>query len=92
MWPCRAFAAVFDRSAQAHPDIVHTKVDTEVEQELAAAFGIRCIPTLMEFRDGVLVYNEPGALPPDALAGLIGQVTALDMGSVHAELASRGGA
>ncbi|MEO3756917.1 thioredoxin [Mycobacterium sp. B14F4] len=87
--PCRAFAPVFDRSAQAHPEIVHAKVDTEAEQELAAGFGIRSIPTLMAFRDGVLVFNQPGALPPDALADLIRQVEALDMDSVRAQLASR---
>ena len=87
--PCRAFAPVFDRSAQAHPDIVHAKVDTETERELAAGFGIRSIPTLMAFRDGVLVYNQAGALPPDALADLVRQVRALDMDSVRAELAGR---
>ncbi len=65
--PCRAFAPVFDRSSQAHPDIVHAKVDTETEQELAAAAEIRSIPTIMAFRDGVLVYSQPGALPAAAL-------------------------
>ncbi|ULE35420.1 thioredoxin [Mycobacterium sp. IDR2000157661] len=84
--PCRAFAPVFDRSAKANPDIVHAKVDTEAEQELAAGFGIRSIPTIMAFRDGVLVFNQPGALPPEALADLIGQVRALDMDKVRAEL------
>lgn len=88
--PCRAFAPVFDRSAQTHPDVVHAKVDTEVEQELAAEFGIRSIPTLMAFRDGVLVYNQPGALPPAALEDLIRQVKALDMDSVRAGFAARG--
>ena len=65
--PCRAFAPVFDRSSQAHPDVVHAKVDTEAEQELAAAAEIRSIPTIMAFREGVLVYSQPGALPPAAL-------------------------
>ena len=84
--PCRAFAPVFDRSSQAHPDVVHAKVDTEAEQELAAAAEIRSIPTIMAFRDGVLVYSQPGALPPAALEDLIGRVKALDMDEVRAQL------
>jgi thioredoxin len=87
--PCRAFAPVFERSASMHPDIVHTKVDTEAEQALAAAAGIQSIPTLMAFRDGVLVYSQPGALPPAMLEDLIGQVKALDMDEVRAEIAAR---
>jgi thioredoxin len=63
--PCRAFAPVFDRSAQAQPDIVHAKVDTQAEQELAALLGIQSIPTIMAFRDGVLVYSQPGAMPQE---------------------------
>jgi thioredoxin len=66
--PCRAFAPVFEQSVRSNPDIVHAKVDTEDEKELAAAFGIRSIPTVMASRDGVMVYSQPGALPPDALA------------------------
>ena len=62
--PCRAFAPVFERSAEAHPDIVHAKVDTDAEAELAATVGIRSIPTIMAFREGVLVYSAPGAMPP----------------------------
>ena len=84
--PCRAFAPVFDRSSQAHPDVVHAKVDTEAEQELAAAAEIRSIPTIMAFREGVLVYSQPGALPPAALEDLIGRVEALDMAEVRAQL------
>ncbi len=84
--PCRAFAPVFDRSSQAHPDVVHAKVDTEAEQELAAAAEIRSIPTIMAFREGVLVYSQPGALPPAALEDLIGRVKALDMAEVRAQL------
>ena len=72
--PCRAFAPVFERSAQAHPDVVHAKVDTEAEHELAAALEIRSIPTVMAFRDGVLVYSQPGAMPPAALEDLITRV------------------
>ena len=64
--PCRAFAPVFEAASEAHPDIVFGKVDTEAEQELAAAAGIRSIPTLMAFRDGVLVFAQPGALPAEA--------------------------
>ena len=84
--PCGAFAPVFDRSSRAHPDIVHAKVDTEAEQELAAAAEIRSIPTIMAFRDGMLVYSQPGALPAAALEDLIGRVKALDMDEVRAQL------
>jgi thioredoxin reductase (NADPH) len=87
--PCRAFAPVFQRSAEDHPDIVHAKVNTEVEQELAAIAGIRSIPTIMVFRDGVLVYSQPGAMPPAVLADLIRQVEALDMAVVRAKIAER---
>jgi thioredoxin reductase (NADPH) len=87
--PCRAFAPVFERSAQSHPDIVHAKVDTQAEPELAAGLGIQSIPTVMAFRDGVLVYSQPGALPPAMLEDLIGQVKALEMDQVRAEIAAR---
>ena len=81
--PCRAFAPVFDRSSQTHPDVVHAKVDTQAERDLAAAVEIRSIPTVMAFRDGVLVYSQPGALPPAALEDLITQVKSLDMADVR---------
>ena len=87
--PCRAFAPVFDRSAQSHPDIVHAKVDTQAEQELAGLLGIQSIPTVMAFRDGVLVYNQPGAMPPAVLEDVINQVKALDMNQVRAKIAAR---
>ena len=87
--PCRAFAPVFDRSAETHPDVVHAKVDTQAERDLAAAVEIRSIPTIMAFRDGVLVYSQPGALPPAALEDLITQVTSLDMADVRAKIAAR---
>lgn len=87
--PCRAFAPVFDRSSVAHPDVLHAKVDTEAERELAAALGIRSIPTVMVFRDGVLVFSQPGALPATALEDLIGQVKSLDMDDVRAKIAAR---
>lgn len=86
--PCRAFAPVFDRSSAAHPDIVHAKVDTEAQHELAAALAIQSIPTVMAFRDGVLVYRQPGALPAAALEDLITRVEALDMAEVHARIAA----
>ncbi len=87
--PCQAFAPVYDRSAQAHPDVVHAKVDTQAEPELAAALGIRSIPTIMAFRDGVLVYSQPGAMPPAMLEDLISQVKSLDMNAVRAKIAAR---
>ncbi len=87
--PCRAFAPVFERSAQNHPDIVYAKVDTEAERELAAVVGIRSIPTIMAFRDGILVYSQPGAMPPAVLEDLIGQVKGLDMARVRAQIAER---
>ncbi|UXA18008.1 thioredoxin [Mycobacterium sp. SMC-4] len=87
--PCRAFAPVFERSAQAHPDVVHAKVDTEHERDLAATLEISSIPTVMAFRDGVLVYRAPGAMPAAALEDLIGRVKALDMAEVRAKIAAR---
>jgi thioredoxin reductase (NADPH) len=86
--PCRAFAPVFERSAALHPDIVHAKVDTQAEQELAATVGIQSVPTVMAFRDGVLVYSQPGVMPPAALEDLINQVEALDMERVRAKIAA----
>ncbi|WP_138996920.1 thioredoxin [Rhodococcus zopfii] len=87
--PCRAFAPVFDKSSQAHPEIVHAKVDTEAEQQLAAMANIRSIPTIMAFREGVLVYSQPGALPAPALEDLITRIKALDMEEVHARVAEQ---
>ena len=87
--PCRAFAPVFDRSSETHPNVVHAKVDTQAERDLAAAVEIRSIPTIMAFRDGVLVYSQPGALPPAALDDLITQVKSLDMADVRAKIAAR---
>ena len=87
--PCRAFAPVFERSSETHPDVVHAKVDTQAERDLAAAVEIRSIPTIMAFRDGVLVYSQPGALPPAALEDLITQVKSLDMADVRAKIAAR---
>ena len=85
--PCKAFGPTFEKASEANPDIVFAKVDTEAEQELAGAFGIRSIPTLMIFRENVVLFNQAGALPPAALDDIIGQVKALDMEAVHKEIA-----
>jgi thioredoxin 1 len=87
--PCRMFAPVFEAAAAAHPDVVFAKVDTEAEQELAARFGIMSIPTLMAFRDNVLLYAQPGALPAPALEELITKIQALDMDEVRRQLDER---
>ncbi len=86
--PCRAFAPTFEAAADANPDIVFGKVDTEAEQGLAGGAGIQSIPTLMMFRDGILLYSQPGALPAAALDDLIGQIRALDMDEVRAQIAA----
>ena len=85
--PCVRFAPTFEQASEAHPDIVFGKVDTEAEQELAGAAGIRSIPTLMAFRDGILVFSQPGALPPSALEQVIQGVKGLDMADVRAQVA-----
>lgn len=87
--PCQAFAPVYDRSSQAHLDVVHAKVDTQAQPELAATLGIRSVPTIMAFREGVLVYSQPGAMPAGVLDNLIAQVKGLDMDAVRAEIAAR---
>lgn len=89
--PCRAFAPVFERASTKHPDVTFAKVDTEAEPVLAAAFEIRAIPTLMAFRDGVLVFEQAGALPPDSLDRLIEAVRALDMDDVRLRAAAEEG-
>ena len=87
--PCRRFAPVFEQAAGRHGDIVFAKVDTEAQPELAAAFDIRSIPTLMVVRDGVTLYDRPGALPEAALEDLIGQVRALDMDEVRSQIEAK---
>ena len=87
--PCRSFAPVFEKASQAHPDIAFAKVDTESERALAAQTGIRAIPTLMAFRDQVLLYAEPGALPAAALEQLIAAVREIDMEDVRAKLKAK---
>ncbi|SFC55938.1 thioredoxin [Streptomyces aidingensis] len=88
--PCRMFAPVFEEAAEKHQDIVFGKVDTEAEQELAAAFQISSIPTLMAIRDGVILYAQPGALPGPALEDLIGKVREVDMEEVRRKIAEQG--
>ncbi|MFC9767919.1 thioredoxin [Rhodococcus jostii] len=87
--PCRSFAPTFEASSEQHPDVVHAKVDTEAEQGIAAAANIRSIPTIMAFREGVLVFSQPGALPPAALEDLVTQVKALDMNEVRKQIAEQ---
>lgn len=85
--PCRQFAPVYEQASERHPDVIFAKVDTEAEHKIAAAAQITSIPTLMVFREGVLVFSQPGALPATALDDLIGQVKDLDMEEVHAQVA-----
>jgi thioredoxin 1 len=87
--PCRMFAPIFEAASEAHPDIVFAKVDTEAQQELAARFGIMSIPTLMAFRDQVLLYAQPGALPAESLEQLITKIGELDMDEVRRQLADQ---
>ncbi len=87
--PCRAFAPLFERSAHTHPDIAYAKVNTDTEQQLAATVGIRSVPTIMAFREGILVYSQPGAMSPAVLDDLIGQIKGLDMAVVRAKIAER---
>ena len=87
--PCQAFSSIYDRSARMHPDVVYAKVDTQAEPELAAALGIRSVPTIMAFRDGVLVYSQAGAMPLAVLENLITQVKSLDMNAVRTKIATR---
>ena len=86
--PCRMFAPVFEAAAEEHPDLTFGKVDTEAEQALAGGAGIQSIPTLMIFRDGILLFSQPGALPAAALTDLIGQVRGLDMDEIRAQIAA----
>lgn len=85
--PCLAFAPIFEAAAKRHPDITWAKVDTEAEQDLAAALEIRSIPTLMIFRDGILLFAQPGLLPAAALDELATKVRALDMNEVRRKVA-----
>jgi len=86
--PCRAFAPTYEAASAQHPDIVFGKVDTENQHELAAAFNIRSIPTLMVFREKVILYAEAGALPPAVLEEVIAKARGVDMAEVHREIAA----
>jgi thioredoxin len=87
--PCRGFAPIYEKAAEAHQDVVFGKVNTDAEQELAGAFNIRSIPTLMVFREKVVLFQQAGALPASALEQVLTQAKALDMAKVHQEIAAR---
>ena len=86
--PCKRFGPVFEKSSEQHPDVVHAKVDTDAEQELAGELNISSIPTLMAFREGVLVFSQAGALPAPALEQVLQGVKGLDMDEVRAQVAA----
>ena len=87
--PCKGFAPVYEQASEAHPDIVFAKVNTDEQQELAGSFGIRSIPTLVVFREKVILFQQAGALPGAALEQVITQAQALDMAKVHAEVSAQ---
>ena len=87
--PCRGFAPVFEAASEQHPDVVFAKLNTEEEQELGATFNIRSIPTLMIFREKVIIFSQPGALPGKQFEELIGKARELDMAQVHKEIAEQ---
>jgi thioredoxin 1 len=85
--PCRQFGPVFESSSEKHDDIVHAKVDTEAEPDLAATFGIQSIPTLVAFKEQTIVFAQPGSLPSEVLEDLVGQIKTLDMDEVRKKIA-----
>ena len=87
--PCRGFAPVFEKASEAHPDVVFAKINSDEQQELAGAFNIRSIPTLMVFREKVILFQQAGALPGQALEQVLAQAKSLDMAKVHAEIAAQ---
>jgi thioredoxin 1 len=87
--PCQSFAPVFEAAAEANSDATFAKINTEVEQELAGHFQIRSIPTLMVFREKVIMFSQPGVMPEGALAKLVGEIKALDMDAVHKDIAAQ---
>ena len=87
--PCRGFAPVFEKASEEHQDVVFAKINTDEQHELAGAFGIRSIPTLMVFRDKVILFQQAGALPGNALQQVISQAKAIDMAKVHQEIAAQ---
>ena len=90
--PCRGFAPVFEKASDAHPDVVFAKVNSDEQQELAGAFNIRSIPTLMVFREKVILFQQAGALPGQALEQVLAQAKSLDMAKVQAEIAAQNAA
>lgn len=87
--PCKMFGPIFEAASEKHPDLVFAKVDTEAEQSLSGAAGITSIPTLMAFRDGILLFRQPGALPATSLEELIGAIKAADMEEIKKEIAAQ---
>jgi thioredoxin 1 len=87
--PCKRFAPIFEEASKRHPDVTFAKIDTDAQQELAQGFQIQSIPTLMIFRDQVLLFSEPGMVPGDALDEILGKVKALDMAVVKKEIADQ---
>jgi thioredoxin 2 len=87
--PCKGFAPVYEKASDEHPDIVFAKINTDEQQELAGAFGIRSIPTLMVFRDKIILFQQAGALPGNALEQVISQAKSVDMAKVHQEIAAQ---
>jgi len=87
--PCKGFAPVFEKASETHKDVVFAKINTDEQQELAGSFGIRSIPTLMVFREKVILFQQAGALPGSALEQVITQAKALDMAKVHQEIAAK---
>ena len=87
--PCRGFAPIYEKASESHPDVVFAKVNTDDEQELGGAFGIRSIPTLMVFREKVVLFQQAGALPASALEQVLAQAKSVDMAQVHKEIAEQ---
>jgi thioredoxin len=87
--PCKGFAPVYEKASEAHPDVVFAKVNTDEQQELAGSFGIRSIPTLVVFREKVILFQQAGALPGAALEQVITQAKAIDMAKVHQEVGNK---
>jgi thioredoxin len=87
--PCKGFAPIYEKASETHADVVFAKVNTDEQQELAGAFGIRSIPTLMVFREKVILFQQAGALPGNALEQVIAQTKTLDMAKVHQEIAAK---
>ena len=88
--PCRGFAPVFEKASESHPDVVFAKVNSDEQQELAGAFNIRSIPTLMVFRENVILFQQAGALPGQALEQVLTQAKSIDIAKVHEEIAAQG--